>query len=206
MRLIPTVLQLRDLIPLSMCSVFTSEYLKQYGLPTDVDCWDLEASDSFFDSLILKWVRPFFVSKPLLISVPSNFQLVSCATNVWNSDTTHIPLLTPISLLIEQHLLPPEDHSENSISKPPGDTQDWAIPPIGHHHIVIHTGYDPQHPDNRKDPTLFNGDANHSQCKAWTEFQRSKAATAVEVSSVKDLQDRVSARLRCYHPLLRTST
>ena len=130
---------------------------------------------------------------------------MSHVRNVWNTDTAHIPLLTPISLLIDQHLSRPEDRSEDSIGNPAGNMQDQDVPPAGHHHIIIHTGYDPQHPDNCKDLTSFNSDEHHKQCKAWMEFQRSKAAKAVEISDVDDLWDRVSAGGWCCS-LLMTST
>ena len=51
---IPALLQLGDLIPLSMHSILAPRYLTEYGLPSDLNCSKVELSDRFFDLLILK--------------------------------------------------------------------------------------------------------------------------------------------------------
>jgi hypothetical protein len=49
--IIPLIDYLRNQIPLKLSTMFALDLLSDIGLKGDIDCHDLDASDSFFDSI-----------------------------------------------------------------------------------------------------------------------------------------------------------
>ena len=160
----------------------------------------------------------------------SNFCLVGCNKDAWKPHTSCHPLLIPISLLVRKHLTGPADLTDDQTNSWCSEPPLLPVPPPDHHHFVIVTRFNPQHPDNKKDPMIFNQDNDHSHWTAWMEhqrvencrgtypwgtppynfswvctpavlYQRSKAACAVDITDMEDLFNKVSVILSPSHQL-----
>ena len=102
----------------------------------------------------------------------SNFCLVGCNKDAWKPHTSCHPLLIPISLLVRKHLTGPADLTDDQTNSWCSEPPLLPVPPPDHCHFVIVTRFNPQHPDNKKDPMIFNQDNDHSHWTAWMEHQR----------------------------------
>lgn len=56
-RIIPLVSFLRGYIPIRVSVLFSSAILQECGLPTEIDCRDLDQFDAFFDQIKERYVH-----------------------------------------------------------------------------------------------------------------------------------------------------
>lgn len=91
-RIIPLLSYIRQSIPLSFATMFSSQLLKKHNLPNTISCHDLSESDSFFDAIRREYVNSRLCSSyESLMTSCRSFILRDRDIEVWKEFTLPLP-------------------------------------------------------------------------------------------------------------------
>ncbi|EGN98207.1 hypothetical protein SERLA73DRAFT_74440 [Serpula lacrymans var. lacrymans S7.3] len=171
-RIIPTTSSLRQNLPLNMNCMFAPGMLSYYGLPANIDCTNLGASDQIFKAIRF-----------------NTFQPLDCHLDCWGAilgvgTTSSVRFLTPLSDL--DNILP--------CSQPPSPSLPPVILPKMY---LVSMTFQNMAKGNRQ----YSAPQDPGNNYKWTESERERASQAIKVTDVEDLMAKIQKHYdggRCF--------